>query len=252
MRDGAVLCGGKGERDHTSCQIRNGKTSFCVRHLIVQLERGLMRIAILSDIHDNVWKLTPALKFLRKQNTDALIFCGDLCSPFVVGLLRDEKNGFPGPIHIVFGNNDADLYRITLLAVPDRLTFHGELAELVVEDEQLKRFSETSARGKRIGVNHFNYLARPMAASGRYDVVFYGHNHRYRHERFGEIDVINPGAIMGYDPAVKDTIPATFVIYDTANGSAPNWYEIAAQVERDEVKQVVLPYDKVQADVFKL
>jgi putative phosphoesterase len=211
-----------------------------------------MLVAILSDIHDNVWKLAPALEFLRTQNTGALICCGDLCSPFVVGLLRDENKGYPGPIHIVFGNNDADLYRITQQAVPGRLTFHGELAEFVADGEQLKPFSEMEAAGKRIAVNHFNYLARPIAASGRYDVVFYGHNHRHRHERRGEIDVINPGAIMGYDPAIKMTIASTFVIYDTADATGPRWYEIATELEQGELRQVVRPYDKVHPEVFKL
>ena len=62
-----------------------------------------MRIAILSDIHDNVWKLAAALKAAREA--DALICCGDLCSPFVVHQLG---RAFSGPIHIVFGNNDGE------------------------------------------------------------------------------------------------------------------------------------------------
>ncbi len=40
-----------------------------------------MRIVILSDIHDNVWKLAAALDAVR-NNTDAMLRCGDLCSPF--------------------------------------------------------------------------------------------------------------------------------------------------------------------------
>ena len=66
-----------------------------------------MRIAILSDIHDNLWNLAAAISSV--QAADALICCGDLCSPFVI----DELAKFPKEVHIVFGNNDADLYRIT-------------------------------------------------------------------------------------------------------------------------------------------
>ena len=50
-----------------------------------------MKIGILSDIHDNIWNLRAALEGLGEA--DALICCGDLCSPFVVGLLGE---GFPG------------------------------------------------------------------------------------------------------------------------------------------------------------
>jgi len=35
-----------------------------------------MRIAILSDIHDNVWKLAAALEAVR--HADVLLCCGDL------------------------------------------------------------------------------------------------------------------------------------------------------------------------------
>jgi len=61
-----------------------------------------MRIAVLSDIHDNVWKLAAALEAVR--DADALICCGDLCSPFIVHQLG---RGFAGPIHVVFGNKMA-------------------------------------------------------------------------------------------------------------------------------------------------
>jgi uncharacterized protein len=82
-----------------------------------------MRIAILSDIHDNVWKLATALEKLR--GVDALLCCGDLCSPFVVHQLA---RGFSGPIEIVFGNNDGDLYRITANAAKySHVRVHGEL-----------------------------------------------------------------------------------------------------------------------------
>src|SRR5579883_2882184 len=89
-----------------------------------------MKIAILSDIHDNVWKLEAALK--QMQEAELLICCGDLCSPFIVGLLAD---GFPQrPLHIVFGNNDADLFRITQNAnrYPNRVALHGAFAELTL------------------------------------------------------------------------------------------------------------------------
>ena len=49
-----------------------------------------MKVAVLSDVHDNVWNLRAALESLAEA--EALVFCGDLCSPFVLGLLAD---GFP-------------------------------------------------------------------------------------------------------------------------------------------------------------
>ena len=40
-----------------------------------------MRIAILSDTHDNIWVLKDLLAGLE---ADALLFCGDFCAPFIL------------------------------------------------------------------------------------------------------------------------------------------------------------------------
>ncbi|MDX2283205.1 MAG: metallophosphoesterase family protein [Bacteroidia bacterium] len=164
-----------------------------------------MRIAILSDIHDHVWNASAALRFVR--DCPELICCGDLCSPFVMKLLVQE---FPGEIHVVFGNNDADLFRITQLAQQGggRVHLHGELALL-------------NRGGKRIAVNHFDYIAREIAEADRYDVVCFGHNHQREITRLnaGEphLLLLNPGTLMGVRFSQGQPVPAeaTFMIYDT-------------------------------------
>lgn len=170
-----------------------------------------MKVGILSDIHDNVWKLGGALAGL--QEAEALICCGDLCSPFIIGLLAE---GFRDrPIHIVFGNNDADLFRITNNAKKyAHVRLHGE-------------FFQAELGGKQVAVNHFDNLAWPIAASGQYDLVCYGHNHIYQIEPVGRTLTINPGAIMGFDPIGKKDIPSTFVLYDTET-EAISSYEVNA------------------------
>lgn len=50
-----------------------------------------MKIAVCSDIHDNIWVLERALPGLRRA--DRLIFCGDFCAPFTLVQLAE---GFPG------------------------------------------------------------------------------------------------------------------------------------------------------------
>ena len=61
-----------------------------------------MRVAIVSDIHDNIWKLETLLSGLE---ADAILFCGDFCAPFTLAQIAE---GFEGPVHAVFGNNDGD------------------------------------------------------------------------------------------------------------------------------------------------
>ena len=157
-----------------------------------------MRLGIVSDIHDHLHHLEPAIDFLNGE-ADVLICCGDLCSPFVV----DQLQKYRGPVHIVFGNNDADLFRITRKS-SERVQVHGELLELNLD-------------GFRVGVNHYDNIAKGLSRSGLYDLVCYGHNHRFRLERHGNTTALNPGAIMGsaFGPGGWELIPATFAIFDT-------------------------------------
>lgn len=151
-----------------------------------------MQLAILSDIHDNVWKLEAALA--RASSADALIFCGDFCAPFTLAQIAE---GFGGPVHAVFGNNDGDRFLLAKVAGEHgHVTLHGELARLELG-------------GLAIAVNHYPEIAEELARGGRFDVVFYGHDHRHRIARHGACQLINPGEIMGRLGR------STFVLFDT-------------------------------------
>lgn len=163
-----------------------------------------MLLAILSDIHDHLWNLAPAIR--HAAHAGALICCGDLCSPFVI----DELAKFPRDVHIVFGNNDADLYRITSKASRyGNIHLHGE-------------FFEATFDGARTAVNHFDSIARPIARSGSYDLVCFGHNHELEISREGDCTLINPGTLFGakFTSGAWEDTPATFVVYDTATRRA--------------------------------
>lgn len=162
-----------------------------------------MRVGIISDIHDHIERLNAALRQI--QDVEELICCGDLCSPFIVDRLAE---GFRGPIHIVFGNNDGDLWRIAEKAnAYPNVKLYGEFAELQLG-------------GKRIAVNHFPEIGRAIAASGAYDVVCYGHNHQYEETWEGSTLKLNPGEIMGELTGV-----CTFAVYDTDTNSVTR-YEV--------------------------
>lgn len=225
-----------------------------------------MKIAVISDIHDNVWRLKAALEKIREIKPEALVCCGDLCSPFIIDLLAQ---GYPGPIQLVFGNNDGD--RATLMSrlyrTQGRVRARGELAEFwelngrlaprqEVEDPkgEIKRdFFDPTFQGKRIAVNHYDYLARPLAASGHYNLVFYGHNHQRRHEYTPHCVALNPGALMGYNGPDQIDIPATFVVYDTVEEQEIRWYEVVAtSVEERVVKYRVREYNGVRAESLTL
>lgn len=157
-----------------------------------------MRLGIVSDIHDHIENLRRALERLR--DVDALLCCGDLCAPFMV---EELAGGFRGPIHVVFGNNDGDRFRIGRAAREfDDVHLWGEFAELPAG--QLD--------GTSVALHHFPEVGRALTASGVYDLVCWGHSHEWEVERAGESLGLNPGEIMGR------LGPPTFAVYDTATG----------------------------------
>ncbi len=175
-----------------------------------------MNLAILSDIHDNVWKLAAALDAVAAS--DALICCGDLCSPFVV---HQMARAFTRPIHIVFGNNDGDPFRIASNARSySHVHVHGE-------------FFRSELGGRRVAVNHFDSIARAIAGSGEFDLVCYGHNHIRDVRRIGRTLAVNPGSIMGaaFAPDGSRTdVPSTWSVYDTDADTA-DLYEVRGSGE---------------------
>ena len=189
-----------------------------------------MRLGIISDIHDNLWNLEPAIEFLSKS-ADELICCGDLCSPFVMDVLRK----FSGPVHVVFGNNDADLFRITTKS-DERVKVYGEFASLTLN-------------GARVAVNHFHFLARPLAFSGLYDLVCYGHNHRIRITRLPGIVAVNPGPLMGaaFGPSGWEEVAPTFALHDTSS-KATEVYEVLPMVAGGV--RTVVPYESLVQSVW--
>ena len=161
-----------------------------------------MKICILSDIHDNVWNLSKALRMGELKDTDAMLFCGDLCAPFIIKLLGQA---YSKPIHIVFGNNDGD--GAAIIANAENFTnihIHGE-------------YFRGEFEGKTFAMNHYPDKSRAIAETGAYDVVCYGHNHTIAEERIGDTLLLNPGAIMGYHGGRLEDISPTFVILDTAS-----------------------------------
>ncbi|POY38946.1 metallophosphoesterase [Solitalea longa] len=179
-----------------------------------------MKIAILSDSHDNVWNLNAALDHV--QHTDALIFCGDICAPFMLVMLA--KN-YSNPIHMVFGNNDGDRFNLLgkTLQHP-HVNLYGEVMNIELG-------------GKRFYVNHYPEIALEVARAGEFDVICYGHDHEYNITQHEDYLIINPGTIMGFAPRKLAACDATFVVYDTVSNRIESF-----KIENGEERKVVKPY----------
>jgi putative phosphoesterase len=152
-----------------------------------------MKLAVCSDIHDNIWKLEAALPLMSQAQE--LVFCGDFCSPFSLAQLAD---GFKNPIHVVLGNNDGDVRLLMEIAKRAKhVTMHGLFADLW-------------RGGLHIAVNHYPDIAKHLAQSSGFDIVLYGHDHLIHEELIGDTLLLNPGEIMGRFGK------STFMILDTS------------------------------------
>lgn len=153
-----------------------------------------MKIAIISDTHDNVPNLEKALLWMKENNIEQLIHCGDLCAPSI--LIKTIAPNFAGTIHMVFGN------------VEDReLTF--EKAKVFPNVKHYGDLGEVEIGGKKMAFIHYPEKANELAESGKYDLVFYGHNHKPWEEIVNHCRLINPGTLAGLFNK------ATFAVYDT-------------------------------------
>lgn len=153
-----------------------------------------MKIAIFSDSHDNVANLEKFLNWVNNNNIEEIIFCGDLCAPSILKNLLAPK--FSGKIHMVFGNVTDREMLVKIAKDFSHVTHYGDLAEFKINKESY-------------AVIHYPNEAKKLAQSGKYDLVFYGHNHKPWEEIINNCRVVNPGTLAGLFQK------ATFATYDT-------------------------------------
>ena len=158
-----------------------------------------MKLAIWSDSHDNIPNIQKALAYLDKLKINFMIHCGDLAAPAVIKKELGPK--FKGEIHFIHGNVADQALNQKVASEFEHVTCHGDQGELEID-------------GKKIAFNHYPEEAKKLAASGKYDVVFYGHSHIPWEETIGKTKLFNPGTLAGM------FAKATFAIYDTTTNTA--------------------------------
>lgn len=142
-----------------------------------------MRIAVVSDTHGHVGYTSAAVEMIRREDVDAVLHCGDIGSPAIVGLFQDW------PTHFVFGNVDDEFGPLAGVICGAGQTCHG-------------RFGAFELAGTKIALLHSDDRARfeETISRGAYDLVCYGHTHVAEHHRAGGTLVLNPGALYRATP----------------------------------------------------
>lgn len=154
-----------------------------------------MKIAIISDIHDNLVNLEKCLNWCNDKNIEHLICCGDVTNSETLKFLADK---FKGSIYLVKGNME------------------------IFDENEVKRYSNIKYFGKigrfkigksLIGACHEPYLMEKVLEKGSCDIVFYGHTHKpwsscAKALDDREVTTVNPGTLGGV------FTKATFAVWD--------------------------------------
>lgn len=155
-----------------------------------------MKIAIVSDTHDNLATIEKAVNWMNKNGIEEIIHCGDVCSEQTLQWFAES---FPGTIHLALGNADENRHKIpSVSAAHANIILHGESGKVRINS-------------KKIAFTHFPEIARALALGDKYDFVFYGHTHRPWEEKVGACRLINPGNLANL------LFKASFAVYDAKN-----------------------------------
>lgn len=155
-----------------------------------------MKIAIISDVHDNLINLQNALNIIKKEQVDTVFVLGDLGNEDSLKFLA--KN-FTKQIYLVIGNADIGFDEIKIKNVK------------IFEKIGLVRIENINF----LIIHNIGQLQKNEITEET-DCVFYGHTHKpwisdskIKNDKI--IKLINPGNVAGihYDP--------TLATYDTSN-----------------------------------
>lgn len=153
-----------------------------------------MRIAIISDIHDNLPNLEKFLNWAKDNGIQKIIACGDLTT------LTTIKNlaCFPGDIFVIRGN--ADIYEADDLSKFQQINYGGQTNVITIDKLLIGLCHEPEKIALLIKKEK-----RPL------DYIFYGHTHRPWLENKENSIVANPGNLAG------TWYQATFAVLDTGS-----------------------------------
>lgn len=150
-----------------------------------------MRLALISDVHDNLLNLKKSLDYFDAQNIKKLLCCGDLTN---LNTARYLAANFVGEIFIINGNSDN--YLLSDLARYPQIHHLGEIGFWTIAK-------------KNIGLCHDpDKIKHLIIKKPNLDYIIYGHTHYPNYYTQNNIKLINPGNLAGL------FYPASFAVLD--------------------------------------
>lgn len=140
-----------------------------------------MKVAVMSDSHDNTDNIEKAAEIANRYNCGMLFHLGDLVSPDAA----ERLNLFNGLVKGVFGNCDSQQQEIQRIFN----CMGGEIEQPPLRFEM---------EGKNIVMLHEPYNLDQLVEEQHSDFIFYGHLHKVDYRKIGGTYVLNPGETGGW------------------------------------------------------
>jgi len=140
-----------------------------------------VKIAIMSDSHDNTENSAQAVNIANERGCEALFHLGDITSPFCA----EQLSAFHGRVSAVFGNCDGEVEGL-------KKTFNSFGGDI-----QKPPF-ELEVDNQRMILLHEPILLDDLIHSDKIDYIFYGHLHTVDLRQERHIYILNPGEIGGW------------------------------------------------------
>ena len=224
-----------------------------------------MKIAILSDIHSNVYALESVLNAVKKKSIDTLIIAGDFVGYYfwpadVFNLLKDWD------LVAIRGNHDQMLEKAKIDKdyLIKKCKKYGSGLSVAIEQLDKDRFTwltnlpdllEYKTPDGNILICHgspwiddeYIYPDADDKSLGRYDAlnvkwVIQGHTHYSMHKNIGDVTLINPGSVG--QPRNKKP-GAHWALLDTSLNRVDFFceqYDIKKVVEESKKRHPEIPY----------
>lgn len=151
-----------------------------------------MKIAIVSDIHDNLVNLKKFLNWCEQEKIKTMICCGDITNNETVG----ELAKFNGSIFMVSGN--IKLFDDEIIPQYKNISYFHQKTILEIDN-------------KTIGLCHEPFFINEILNEKKCDIIFYGHTHKPWEEKKDNTRIINPGTLSATFQK------GTFAVWDTQN-----------------------------------
>jgi uncharacterized protein len=160
-----------------------------------------MKIAIMSDTHDNTPAIVWIIEYLNEHNITTALHAGDMINPGILYRFRDH---YTGHLHFIFGNNDGEK------ALAERRANASKNLSCHLEELQLE------LEGRKIFMNHYSSISELVAKSSDFDLCIGGHDHQYRVVQYGSSIFINPGNTVTKDKWLPQDADkeSSFVVID--------------------------------------